>query len=180
MTQRASERITWAVDSLAVAPGHRLLEIGCGHGVAVSLVCERLRTGHITALDRSATMVAQARARNAGPITAGLAAVERGTLLDVDLGEQAFDTVFAIHVPVFARGDPAGELEVVRRHLAPGGTLHLVDEPLDPAAAEAVVRRQAAVLAGHGFTVVDERIAELSSTRIVSVVARSEQGPSVS
>lgn len=179
MTRRASERIAWAVDSLAVSPSHRLLEVGCGHGVAVSLVCERLRTGRITALDRSATMVARARARNAGAIAAGLAAVEVATLLDVDLGAQAFDTVFAIHVPVFARGDPARELEVVRRHLAPGGTLHLVDEPLDPAAAEGVARRQGAVLASHGFIVVDERIAELSTTRIVSVAARSERGPSI-
>jgi cyclopropane fatty-acyl-phospholipid synthase-like methyltransferase len=44
MAGKASERFVWALDTLEVGPADRLLEIGCGHGVAVSLVCERLKT----------------------------------------------------------------------------------------------------------------------------------------
>src|SRR3712207_8974057 len=49
----------------------RLLEVGCGHGVAVSLVCERLTTGTITAIDRSPKMIEIATRRNRQHVDAG-------------------------------------------------------------------------------------------------------------
>ncbi len=107
MSQRpAAERLVWAVDTLAVEPGDRILEIGCGHGVAVSLVCERLSHGHITAIDRSAKMIAMASRRNADHVDAGMASLQVASLRDADLGSERFDKIFAIHVPVVARGDP--------------------------------------------------------------------------
>src|ERR671935_187077 len=64
MAGKASERFVWAVDTLEVRPADRLLEVGCGHGVAVSLICERLTTGTITAIDRSPKMIEMATRRN--------------------------------------------------------------------------------------------------------------------
>src|SRR5215218_7790004 len=76
MAGKASERFVWAVDTLEVRPADRLLEVGCGHGVAVSLVCERLTTGTITAIDRSPKMIEMATRRNREHVDTGRAVLE--------------------------------------------------------------------------------------------------------
>ena len=35
MTTKVSDRIRWGVDTLDIQPDDQVLEIGCGHGVAV-------------------------------------------------------------------------------------------------------------------------------------------------
>jgi hypothetical protein len=90
---KASERFVWAVDTLDVRPADRLLEVGCGHGVAISLVCEKLTTGTITAIDRSPKMIEMATRRNREHVDAGRAVLEAIALKDADLGNQRFDKV---------------------------------------------------------------------------------------
>jgi SAM-dependent methyltransferase len=53
-----SERLKAIVDEMRIRPTDNVLEIGCGHGVAASLVCEHLRTGRLVAIDKSKTMIA--------------------------------------------------------------------------------------------------------------------------
>src|SRR3954471_3557697 len=103
MAGNASERFVWAVDTLDVRPADRLLEVGCGHGVAVSLVCERLTTGTITAIDRSPKMIEMATRRNRVHVDAGRAVFEVVALEDADLGDRRFDKVFAFNVAPFGR-----------------------------------------------------------------------------
>ena len=43
----ASERLAWAADVVAPAPADRVLEVGCGHGVLLSLLAARLTTGAV-------------------------------------------------------------------------------------------------------------------------------------
>lgn len=89
----ASQRLRWLVEVLDVEPDDRILEVGCGHGVAVSLVCERLEGGRITAVDRSPKMIAMAEKRNRGHMskTRFIAA----DIVRADLGGETYDKVFA-------------------------------------------------------------------------------------
>src|SRR3954454_19064302 len=116
MAGKASERLVWAVDPLEVRPADRLLEVGCGHGVAVSLVCERLTTGTIIAIDRSPKMIEMATRRNREQVDAGRAKLEAVALAEVDLGERRFDKVFAFNVAPFWL-QPKAALGAVRDHL---------------------------------------------------------------
>src|SRR3954469_9247911 len=117
MAGKASERFVWAVDTLEVRPADRLLEVGCGHGVAVSLVCERLTTGTITAIDRSPKMIEMATRRNRAHVDAGGAVRDAVALEDADPGERRFDNVFAFNAAPFWR-HPQAALGAVREHLA--------------------------------------------------------------
>jgi SAM-dependent methyltransferase len=119
---KASERFVWAVEVLDVRPDDRLLEVGCGHGVAVSLVCERLTTGGITAIDRSAKMIEMATRRNREHVDAGRAVLEAVALGDADFGDRRFDKIFAFNVaPFWLR--PQAALGAVRRYLARDGVV---------------------------------------------------------
>jgi ubiquinone/menaquinone biosynthesis C-methylase UbiE len=124
-----SERLRAVVEQLQVGPNDRVLEVGCGHGVAATLVCERLEGGHLTAIDRSPKMIEAARRRNAAYVEAGKAEFLVAALEDLDLGDRRFDKIFAVRVGLFHR-DPERARRMAERWLAPGGTLLAVfDEP---------------------------------------------------
>jgi ubiquinone/menaquinone biosynthesis C-methylase UbiE len=118
----ASERQRAAVEALDVQPDDRILELGCGHGVAATLVCEQLGPdGHLLALDRSPKMIEAATSRNAAHVEEGRVTFICASFEHADLEGQSFDKVFGIHFPPADRHDPAGTRERVDALLAPGG-----------------------------------------------------------
>jgi ubiquinone/menaquinone biosynthesis C-methylase UbiE len=124
-----SERLRAIVDRLDICPADRVLEIGCGHGVAATMVCERLDGGRLTAIDRSAKMIEAAARRNATYVESGRAEFLVATLEEADLGERRFDVIFAVRVGLFHR-EPERARQLAGRWLAPNGRLHaFFDEP---------------------------------------------------
>jgi ubiquinone/menaquinone biosynthesis C-methylase UbiE len=117
-----SERLRAIVDELNIQPGDRVLEIGCGHGVAATFVCERLDDGHLTAVDRSAKMIEAAARRNAAYVESGKAEFLVAKLEDLELGDRRFDKIFAVRVGLFHR-EPERARGFVEPWLAPGGKL---------------------------------------------------------
>jgi cyclopropane fatty-acyl-phospholipid synthase-like methyltransferase len=123
-----SERLRSVVEQLDIRPDERVLEIGCGHGVAATLVCERLEEGHLTAIDRSVKMIQAATRRNAAYIEAGRAEFLIATLEDLDLGDRRFDKIFAVRVGLFHR-KPVRARGIVEKWLAPGGAVFVFFDP---------------------------------------------------
>jgi ubiquinone/menaquinone biosynthesis C-methylase UbiE len=123
------------VERLDLRPDDRVLEIGCGHGVAATLVCERLEGGRLTAVDRSAKMIEAATRRNATYVEAGKAEFLVADLEDLGLLEdRRFDKIFAARVDLFHR-EPERARSFVEPWLAPGGEVFaFFDEPSKNAA----------------------------------------------
>lgn len=116
------DRIADFVRRMRVRPTDRVLEIGCGHGVACGLVCEQLTSGRYVAVDRSRKMLNAAVTRNVRFIEQGLAEFLQADLETLNLGERRFDKVFAMRVGLFHR-EPERARHLAERWLAPGGRL---------------------------------------------------------
>src|SRR3954452_24489965 len=177
MAGKASERFVWAVDTLEVRPADRLLEVGCGHGVAVSLVCERLATGTITATDRSPKMIEMATRRNREHVDAGRALLETVALEDADLGDRRFDKVFAFNVAPFWL-QPRAALSAVRGHLAGDGAIYIFWDARHsaPEPAQDLGNELADRLRGGGFSVDRVLVEDLRPVPAVCVIGRPQGG----
>ena len=173
VADRASERLAWAVEILDIRPDDRVLEVGCGHGVAVSLVCERLEGGRITAIDRSPKMIEAAEKRtraHADKVRLIASAIEHA-----DLGDESFDKVFAVHVAALHR--PGRALEVVRDRLLPGGRLYLFTSAPTWNSTEAAERfglELGDTLENAGFVIERVSVERLGNGFTAAVVGRTE------
>jgi cyclopropane fatty-acyl-phospholipid synthase-like methyltransferase len=177
MAGKASERFVWAVETLGVRPVDRLLEVGCGHGVAVSLVCERLTTGTITAIDRSPKMIEMAMRRNREHVDAGRAVLEATALEDADLGDRRFDRIVAFNVAPFWL-QPEAAFGAVRQHLARDAAFHLFWDARHsaPDRARELGNELADRLREGGFSVDRVLVEDLRPVPAVCAVGRPQGG----
>ena len=156
----APQRVLWAIEQLQLGTSDDVLEVGCGGGHAVTLLCQSLRRGRVTAIDRSALQVARARERNAAWIASGRARIECLALADAPsmLGRGRFDRVLAINVNAFWT-DPAPSVAALAGLLARSGRVHLVYEPPSPTRLRELRRTMPALLEDAGLSVEDVRTA---------------------
>ncbi len=98
--------------ALRLAPGLRVLDVGCGSGYAAALIADLVAPGPVIAIERQSALVEPARARLTGRnVTVHLA--------DGTVGWPAAAPYDAIHVAAAADDVPGGLLA----QLAPGGRL---------------------------------------------------------
>ena len=105
MSHRPSnkERNRWTVDLIAPKPEARVLEIGCGPGLALTAMCDRVSNGRVVGLDHSPLMLAQAANRNARAIEEGRLQLHLGGLDALAELSGNFDAVYSINVAMFWR-----------------------------------------------------------------------------
>ena len=106
-----------AFDALGVGIGTRLLDAGCGAGLALSLASERGAT--VTGIDASRGLLAIARERLAG------ADLREGDLVTLPYADDCFDAVTAFNSVQYT-GDPTGALREIGRVARPGARIAVV------------------------------------------------------
>ncbi len=111
-----------------MAPGVRVLEVGCGPGVAAREVSRRIGGGTILAIDRSAKAIKLATSGSGAEIKSGRLQFRHVAVEDLELqvGEEPFDIAFAMRVGALDGRHPELEKRAMERLkvvLKPNGLL---------------------------------------------------------
>jgi cyclopropane fatty-acyl-phospholipid synthase-like methyltransferase len=123
-------RNRWTVELLALMPGARILEIGCGPGLGLEACFRMTEVAAATGLDHSPVMLTQARARNAAAIAAGRLALREGGVGVLGAMSEMFDRIFAVNVIQFLAPPLRVEtLRNIRARLGSNGRLAITYQP---------------------------------------------------
>ncbi|KIA66305.1 SAM-dependent methyltransferase [Nocardia vulneris] len=127
-------RFGWMVEVMGVRPTDLILEIGPGSSNSLAYLAARATDGRVVGIDRSATAIGRATKTHAALVGSGQVRLVQASLTDLDparflaehaCGAAGFDKILAVNVNTFWTKRPVAELALLRRLLAPGGTLCL-------------------------------------------------------
>jgi SAM-dependent methyltransferase len=156
MAHRSSnvQRNKWAVELLDVQAADRVLELGCGPGVAVAALARRATRGLVVGVDHSEVMIRQAGRRNAAAIKQGRVQLIHSPVERLQVASGPFDAALAVN-NVGMWPEPTTQLRDIGRLLRPGGRIALVSQPRCPGATAATsadaADRLRAMLSQAGF-----------------------------
>lgn len=150
MGRRSSnaQRNRWAVDLLDIQPTDRVLELGCGPGVAIAALARRATRGLVVGVDHSEIMIRQAHRRNAAAIRQGLVRLVHAPVDRLHVTDGPFDAALAVN-NAGMWPDPAAQLRNIGRRLRPDGRIALVSQPRCPGATAATSAAAADELAAQ-------------------------------
>lgn len=180
-------RNRWAVGLLDLGAHARVLELGCGPGVALAALTERANEGLVVGVDHSSVMIRHAQRRNAAAVADGrvrLVCASAEALLPVARDEWSpvavaaapfdlpFDAVLAVNSISFW-SEPDARLEELRHLLRPDGLIAVAHQPREPGATDETSaskgREIAATLARAGFSEVRVETLRLKPTVVCAL-----------
>jgi ubiquinone/menaquinone biosynthesis C-methylase UbiE len=115
------------MDFMDVLPTDRVLDIGCGGGMAIRLLARIAVEGFVAGVDYSEDMVQQALKRNVAGVRAGRVEIRHGNVAALPYDDESFDKVIGVETFYFWP-DPVANLREVRRVSKPGGLVALAME----------------------------------------------------
>ncbi|MDT9593832.1 class I SAM-dependent methyltransferase [Nocardioides zeae] len=162
-------RIRWGVDVMDVQPGDQLLEVGCGPGAAAELVCSRLETGKLFAIDRSESGVDRTKRRCASYVEAGRLTVRQIDLATLRVPVKRLHKAFAFNVNLFWVRGAGDEVALLHEKLLPGGRLFLFYEATRPEGTRQIIDGATEALTAGGFRV---SVVQSAQPAVVAVVGQ--------
>ncbi len=164
------DRFHWALDIIEVKPDDSILEIGCGVGILAELISEKLSTGSISAIDRSAPFISKAIKRNEKYIDEGKAQFIQSEFLKSAFTSHSFDKIVAFNVNFFWK-DAEKELAMIKKYLKPNGKLYVfyqlpyginIDNP----------KPMIQTLEKNGFKILDVKLSSEDPANVFCIIAR--------
>ncbi|MEV0317506.1 methyltransferase domain-containing protein [Streptomyces sp. NPDC050658] len=113
-------------DGTAYPAGSRVLEVGCGVGAQTVHLVDSSPGAHFVAVDRSASSLAQARARVAAHAPDARVRWCHADLFDLPFADAEFDHIFVCFVLEHLAA-PRQALAALRRLLRPGGSITVIE-----------------------------------------------------
>jgi len=169
VAQTIPARIRWAVDFMDVQPADHVLEIGCGPGAGAELICSRLETGKLFAIDRSESGVDRTKRRNDAALQAGRLTVRQIDLATLRVPVKRLTKVFAFNVNLFWNRACADEVALLHERLQPGGAVFLFYETGRPDQVPTIVKNASAALSTQGFRV---SVVDAKQPPVVGIIGR--------
>jgi ubiquinone/menaquinone biosynthesis C-methylase UbiE len=143
------------LDLLAVGPGERVLEVGCGHGIVLRDVARRVGPeGRAVGLDPGRVFLAIAREQADWADWGDRIELREGDVRALPFGEAEFDVVLAATTPAHVP-DGQGAIREMVRVLRPGGRIGIFEQDTDSHLIShpdrALTRRVIAAYTDHGY-----------------------------
>ncbi|WP_110238772.1 class I SAM-dependent methyltransferase [Nocardioides gilvus] len=167
--QTIPPRLRWAVDVMDVQPNDQVLEIGCGPGAGAELICAKLETGKLFAIDRSESGVDRTKRRNAKHVESGRLTVRQIDLATLRVPVKRLTKVFAFNVNLFWVRECPEEIALLHERVVPGGTVHLYYEATRPELVPNIVTKASKALVDGGFRV---SIVENKAPAVIGIIGR--------
>ena len=114
-----------AIEALGVLQDDRILDIGCGPGIALTELAAAAPAGHVAGVDPSPLMIRVAERRNKPLVRSGRVSVTEGSATALPFPDHSFDKALCVHV-IYFWDELDTCLREIARVLKPGGRIALL------------------------------------------------------